>query len=161
MDRPGPPENAAGQTKFDSVPGLGPGTTGAVVWHRDHLRVSDHPAVAAAAEYDEMLPLFVFDPAFYGPDGLACDSRIGFLHDCLADLNDQYHTAIGTGLTYVHGEPVEVLERFCEAGWEIRAAATVVRFRRTGPGVAFSDVERLGKPVFSIGVSLSNILHCL
>ncbi len=66
-----------------------------------------------------MLPLFVFDPAFYGADGLACDSRIRFLHDCLADLADQYHTVTGCGLTYAHGDPVDVLGRFREAGWDI------------------------------------------
>jgi deoxyribodipyrimidine photo-lyase len=100
----------------DVIPVLTDDEAGTVVWHREHLRVRDQAAVARAATSEYVLPLFVFDTAFYGEDGLACDSRIRFLHDCLADLSDQYHTATGRGLTYAHGDPVAVLERFREAG---------------------------------------------
>jgi deoxyribodipyrimidine photo-lyase len=104
-----------------SVPVLTDGESGTVVWHRDHLRISDHRAVADAAEADRLLPLFVFDPSFYGEDGLACDSRIRFLHDCLADLDDRYHTVGGEGLTYAHGDPIAVLQLFADAGWDVVA----------------------------------------
>jgi deoxyribodipyrimidine photo-lyase len=100
---------------------------GAVVWHREHLRTRDQPAVAAAADgADVLVPLFVFDPAFYGEAGLACDARIGFLHDCLAALDDQYHTASGGagGLTYGHGDPVDVLAGLREAGWDVYTVRT-------------------------------------
>jgi deoxyribodipyrimidine photo-lyase len=100
---------------------------GAVVWHREHLRTADQPAVAAAADRaDVLLPVFVFDPAFYDDDGLACDARIRFLHECLADLDDQYHTASGGvgGLTYAHGDPLEVVEAVLDAGWDVVAART-------------------------------------
>ena len=70
---------------------------GAVVWHREDLRIRDQPAVAAATESaDVVVPLFVFDPGFYGDDGLACDARIRFLHECLFDLSDRYDTASGS-----------------------------------------------------------------
>jgi deoxyribodipyrimidine photo-lyase len=103
----------------DAIPTLADDEAGTVVWHREHLRIRDQAAVARATTSEYVLPLFVFDPAFYGADGLACDSRIRFLHDCLADLSDRYHTATGRGLTYAHGDPVDVLGRFREAGWDI------------------------------------------
>jgi deoxyribodipyrimidine photo-lyase len=103
---------------------VGTGGDGAVVWHRDGLRTADHPAVAAAAEHDAVLPLFVFDPGFYGADGLACDARVRFLHESLADLDDRYHTASGgtAGLGYVHGDPVAVVRALDAAGWTVIAA---------------------------------------
>ncbi|MEZ3117512.1 FAD-binding domain-containing protein [Halobaculum sp. MBLA0147] len=96
--------------------------TGTVVWHREHLRTADQPALAAAAaRSDRVLPLFVFDPTFYGDRGLACDARVAFMHDCLRDLDRQYRAACGTGLTLAHGDPVAVLERFVDAGWDVVA----------------------------------------
>ncbi|RLM57597.1 deoxyribodipyrimidine photo-lyase/cryptochrome family protein [Halobellus sp. Atlit-31R] len=106
-----------------AVPTLDADEAGTVIWHRDHLRVRDQPAVAAAATDEHVLPLFVFDPAFYGSEGLACDARVGFLHDCLADLDAQYRRRTGRGLTYAHGDPIDVLGRFREAGWDVVAAA--------------------------------------
>ena len=98
------------------------GDPGTVVWHREHLRIADQPAVARAADDDRLLPLFVFDPAFYGDRGMACDSRIAFLHDCLRDLDRQYRDVGGAGLTFAHGDPITVLERFRAAGWDVVAA---------------------------------------
>ena len=66
-----------------------------VVWHRKHLRTDDQRALAEAAEGDRILPLFVFDPEFYGGEGLACDSRIQFLHECLESLDTQYDALAG------------------------------------------------------------------
>ncbi len=34
----------------------------AIVWFKHDLRVDDHPGLAAAAEYEQVLPLFIFDP---------------------------------------------------------------------------------------------------
>ncbi|TKX58346.1 deoxyribodipyrimidine photo-lyase/cryptochrome family protein [Halorubrum sp. ASP1] len=98
---------------------------GTVVWHRSDLRIADHPAVAAAAdESDRILPLFVFDPGFHDARGAACDARIAFLHDCLRDLDRQYRDVDGAGLTYAHGDPIEVLSRFVDAGWDAVTSAT-------------------------------------
>ena len=95
----------------------------AIIWHRRRLRLSDHAAVAYATEnYDTVMPLFVFDPAFYGEDGLACDSRIAFLHDSLQSL-EQLYTAVGGDLIYRHGDPVELLQRLSKQGWEVIATA--------------------------------------
>jgi deoxyribodipyrimidine photo-lyase len=107
------PVDAADDTAPESV----------VVWHRRGLRTADHPALAAAVDAAEtVLPLFVFDPAFYSTDGLACDARIEFLHESLADLDGQY-AEYGGGLTYAHGDPVEILSRFRDCGWRVVAAA--------------------------------------
>ena len=98
-------------------------TDGCVVWHRRQLRTQDHPALAyAAREYDTILPLFVFDPHFYGDDSLACDARIRFCHESLVDLDEQYATH-GVRLSYAHGDPIEILSRFSAAGWGIVATA--------------------------------------
>ena len=128
------PSTLRERTLEATVPTVPDGESGTVVWHREHLRVTDQPAVAAAATADHLLPVFVFDPGFYGGSGLSCDSRIGFLHDCLADLDAQYRAATGavtgaggkpgTGLTLAHGDPIEVLERFRDAGWDVVTSAT-------------------------------------
>jgi deoxyribodipyrimidine photo-lyase len=75
---------------------------------------------------DVVVPLFVFDPAFYGDDGLACDGRVRFLHEYLFDLDDRYDTASAGrgGLTYAHGDPLAVLSAFVDAGWAVVAART-------------------------------------
>ncbi|MFC6863036.1 FAD-binding domain-containing protein [Halomicroarcula sp. GCM10025817] len=89
--------------------------SGCIVWHRRHLRTTDHPALSQAArEYDTLCPLFVFDPHFYGDASLACDARIRFLHECLADLREQY-TDRGGELTRAHGDPIAVLENVVDA----------------------------------------------
>jgi len=104
----------------DAIPST---ESGCLVWHRRNLRLPDHPALVYAADrYDELVPLFVFDPHFYGDQTLACDGRLRFLHECLDDLDRQYH-AYGGSLTLAHGDPIDVLSRFRDAGWDIVATA--------------------------------------
>lgn len=106
----------------DAIP-VPPEEGGCVLWHRRNLRLSDHPALGyAAREYGTLLPLFVFDPAFYGPDGLACDARIEFLHDSLESLAGLYDAAGGT-LSFAHGGSVGILHQLRRAGWDIVAMA--------------------------------------
>lgn len=38
----------------------------AVVWFKHDLRIDDHLGLAAALQYERVLPLFIFDPYFYG-----------------------------------------------------------------------------------------------
>ena len=102
-----------------------PEGTGVVVWHREGLRTADHPALAAATRRgDVVCPVFVFDPAFYDDRGLACDARVRFLHESLADLDAQYRRAGSgnAGLMLAHGDPVDLLARFVDAGWTVIAA---------------------------------------
>ena len=101
--------------------------TATVVWHREHLRTADQPALAhAAAHSDRILPLFIFDPAFYGTRGLACDSRIALLHDHLNSLDRQYRarSETGQGLTFAWGDPDTVLGAFADQGWSISTVRT-------------------------------------
>lgn len=98
-------------------------TSACVVWHRRNLRTTDHGALTyATKEYDHILPLFTFDPQFYRSDGLACDSRIKFLHESLTDLNSQYNNHNGH-LTYAHGNPIKILSTLHDNGWDIVATA--------------------------------------
>ncbi len=80
--------------------------TATVVWHRADLRTVDNAALAAAAEAGRVAPVFVVDPAYYGESGLACDARLRFLHECLADLREQYRD-IGSDLALLSGDPRE------------------------------------------------------
>ncbi len=119
------PPDSQSTPDIDGLPSesIPPGESGCVVWHRRQLRTSDHPALTyAAREYDTVLPLFVFDPQFYGTDGLACDARIRFLHESLADLDAQY-AAVGGQLNYAHGDPIDVLSQLRAAGWIVVATA--------------------------------------
>ena len=112
----------------DTVPDTDPGT---VVWHREDLRIADNPALAAGAAAEtaasddgadaRILPLFIFDPAFYGDRGMACDARVAFLHDSLRDLDRQYRDVGGPGVTYAHGDPIELIGEFVDAGWNVVA----------------------------------------
>jgi deoxyribodipyrimidine photo-lyase len=83
-----------------------------LVWHRSDLRVPDNPAVAAAAAAagaeDRVLPLFVVDPHYYGDDGLACDGRLAFMHECLGSLRKRYRDR-DSDLALLHGDPRERL----------------------------------------------------
>lgn len=98
-------------------------TNSCVVWHCRQLRTDDHAALQRAAEnYTEILPVFIFDPEFYTDTALACDSRIKFLHESLQDLKSQYQNR-GGDLTFCHGDPTTVLERFTESGWDIITTA--------------------------------------
>ena len=58
-----------------------------VVLFTSDLRVHDHPPLRAAlGPGDEVVPLFVRDPAV-DRAGFAAPNRLAFLADCLADLD--------------------------------------------------------------------------
>ena len=104
-------------------PPVVPEGSACVLWHRRHLRVPDHPAVTyATREYETVCPLFVFDPHFYGEDALACDARRRFLHESLRDLRERYDD-YETTLAFAHGDPLDVLASFRDAGWDVAATA--------------------------------------
>ena len=71
------------------------------MWFRRDLRLADNPALLAAAHGDgadgDVLPLFVVDPALWGPSG---PSRRHYLSDSLRDLDSRI------GLTIRTGDPV-------------------------------------------------------
>ena len=76
-----------------------------VVWFRRDLRLSDNPAVRAAADaHDRLVALFVHDPALAGPSG---NNRIVFLHGCL----DALHEDLDGLLVERHGDPASVVPK--------------------------------------------------
>ncbi len=77
-------------------------TTPAVLWFRRDLRLADNPALLEAAADGPVLPLFVLDPALWGPAGPA---RRGYLAASLRSLD----SSLGrhrTRLSVVRGDPV-------------------------------------------------------
>ncbi|WP_316528799.1 cryptochrome/photolyase family protein [Kitasatospora brasiliensis] len=80
------------------------------------LRLHDNPVLhAARAAADQVVPLFVLDPAV-ADAGFAAPNRQAFLADCLADL-DASLRRIGSRLTVRRGEPAEQTARVAaEAG---------------------------------------------
>ncbi|MCD4523975.1 deoxyribodipyrimidine photo-lyase [Nocardioides sp. cx-173] len=81
----------------------------AVMWFRRDLRTRDNPALAEACAEAEVLPLFVLDPALWGPAG---PSRRSHLTASLRALGAAVPLAV------VHGDPVR---RVVEAAREVGA----------------------------------------
>jgi deoxyribodipyrimidine photo-lyase len=78
----------------------------AVMWFRRDLRLSDNPALVAAASEagadGEVVALFCLDDRLWSSSGAP---RRAFLAGCLADLDQQ----IGGRLVVRHGEPADVV----------------------------------------------------
>ncbi|MFZ0325252.1 MAG: deoxyribodipyrimidine photo-lyase [Actinomycetes bacterium] len=75
-------------------------TSRSVLWFRRDLRLADNPALLAAEEAgEEVVPLFVVDPALWGPAG---DPRRAYLVRSLRHLD----SSIGDTLLIRHGDPV-------------------------------------------------------
>jgi len=125
----------------------GPTGTGLVVFTRD-LRISDHPALAAAvAEHRIVVPTFVFDESILsGPQN--SPNRIGFLLECLGDL-DASLVALGAALVIRRGDWVtEVLRLATTSGAETIHVCDDVS------GFARARLERLGHRASGIGVTV-------
>jgi deoxyribodipyrimidine photo-lyase len=117
------------------------------MWFRRDLRLSDNPALLEAAARDgEVLPLFVVDPALWGPSG---PSRRHYLGESLKDLDRRI------GLVVRTGDPVtEVVRAAREAGADqVHVAADYgpygsARDEKVDAALADHDVElvRTGSP---------------
>ncbi|MFC0547103.1 cryptochrome/photolyase family protein [Kutzneria chonburiensis] len=79
-------------------------TPPAIMWFRRDLRLSDHPALLAAADAGEVLPLFVLDDRLLKPAG---EPRRRFLYDCLRALDHD----LGGRLHIAHGDPVDIVPK--------------------------------------------------
>jgi len=103
------------------------------------LRVHDNPVLTAAAEADEIVPLFVLDSAI---TGFAVPNRARFLAESLADL-DASLRHLGAGLVVRRGgvvEQVRALAAEVDATW-VHIAADVSAYaqrRRDALAVALS-----------------------
>jgi deoxyribodipyrimidine photo-lyase len=72
------------------------------MWFRRDLRLADNPALLEAAGDGDVLPLFVLDPALWGPAG---PSRRAYLGASLRALDASLRQR-GAGLSVVRGDPV-------------------------------------------------------
>src|SRR3954453_6592518 len=72
------------------------------MWFRRDLRLADNPALLAACDAGGLLPLFVVDPALWGPSGQV---RRAYLSASLAALD----RSLGGALVVRHGDPVAVV----------------------------------------------------
>ena len=72
------------------------------MWFRRDLRLGDNPALLEAAADGAVLPLFVLDPALWGPAG---PSRRAYLAASLRALDGRLRQR-GTRLSVVRGDPV-------------------------------------------------------
>jgi deoxyribodipyrimidine photo-lyase len=72
------------------------------MWFRRDLRLTDNPALLDACDSDGVLPLFVLDPALWGPAGI---SRQAYLSRSLRALDASLHQH-KAGLSVVRGNPV-------------------------------------------------------
>jgi deoxyribodipyrimidine photo-lyase len=82
-------------------------TNNAVMWFRRDLRLGDNPALVEACSADGVLPLFVLDPALWGPSG---QPRRGYLAASLRSL-DESLGELGARLAVRQGDPVEQVVR--------------------------------------------------
>jgi deoxyribodipyrimidine photo-lyase len=77
--------------------------TTSILWFRRDLRLADNPALAAAvAAADDVLPLFVVDPALWRPAGVP---RRSYLTASLRALGEQ----IGSSVVVRSGDPASVV----------------------------------------------------
>ena len=73
-----------------------------VIWFRRDLRLGDNPALLEAAADGDVLPLFVLDPALWGPAGPVRRAYLGAsLRSLDASLRRRH-----ASLAVVHGDPV-------------------------------------------------------
>jgi deoxyribodipyrimidine photo-lyase len=77
--------------------------TSVVLFNRD-LRVHDHPALAAAAKAERVVPLFVLDERLLG-SRFAAPNRVAFMLEALRDLDESLRKA-GGRLFVRRGDPV-------------------------------------------------------
>ncbi len=126
----------------------------AVMWFRRDLRLADNPALVEATADGDVLPLFVLDPALWGPSGLP---RRLYLGDSLRALDEALRNRSGGrhGLQVVRGDPVR---RVVSAAREVSATRVHVaadfgpygsrRDRAVERALAEHDIElvRTGSP---------------
>ncbi|WP_420023026.1 FAD-binding domain-containing protein [Cereibacter azotoformans] len=80
-----------------------------LVWFRNDLRVTDHPALARAD--GPALPLVIVDPAEWA-DPARSGRQWAFRAECLQDLREAL-AALGAPLALRVGDPLTVLETLC------------------------------------------------
>ena len=96
----------------------------AIVWLRHDLRLADNPALAAAAGYRRLIPLYIVEEPAPRPDGAA---GRWWLEQSLDALHQEL-TRLGSGLVCRQGDPERIL-----SGLAAEHGADVYWNRRYGP----------------------------
>ncbi|WDE13558.1 cryptochrome/photolyase family protein [Thalassomonas haliotis] len=76
----------------------------AIIWFRQDLRLSDNPALTAAARHAHVLPLYILDDHNGGEHTIGAASK-WWLHYSLKSLN----TSLNESLSLYQGEPMAIL----------------------------------------------------
>lgn len=85
----------------------------AIVWFRRDLRLIDQPALAAALNFETVLPIYIDDPKHAGDWPMGRASR-WWLSKSLAVLHDKLQ-ALGAGLRIYQGNTTEILCQLVKA----------------------------------------------
>lgn len=80
-----------------------------IVWFRQDLRIHDNPALKAAAENGDILPVYILDDAHAGKWSLGGASK-WWLHHSLTSLNK----SLGHSLLVFSGDPYTILNQLIE-----------------------------------------------
>jgi deoxyribodipyrimidine photo-lyase len=116
-----------------------------IVWFRRDLRLSDHPALAAAAAAGEVAGVFVLDPSLLREDSM----RVRFLLGCLAALNEEMN-----GSLWVHsGKPAEVIPALANRLQvaDVYVTADCAPYGRRRDDAVSASLERAGRRLVSVG----------
>lgn len=80
-----------------------------LVWFRQDLRVTDNPALQAAAEKGDILPIYILDDVNAGIHKMGAASRV-WLHHALNNLNEQ----LGGHLHVFNGDAEQIIQQLCQ-----------------------------------------------
>jgi deoxyribodipyrimidine photo-lyase len=121
-----------------------------VLWFRRDLRLGDHPALLAAAgdggHRQGVVPLFVVDPALWGPSGAV---RRAWLVRSLRDLDRR----TAGHLVVRHGDPADVVPRFAaEVGAErVHVSADAGPYGRRRDAAVTRALDEAGRTLVATG----------
>ena len=90
-----------------------------LVWFRGKdLRIHDHLPLQDAAEFGEVIPIFVLDPYFFGVEkAKKIGHRIQFLLESLVELSSNLHN-LGSELIVIQGRSIKVIPQLAER-WKV------------------------------------------
>mgnify|MGYP000592354011 CR=1 FL=1 len=122
-----------------------------ILWFKRDLRISDHPALAAAASAGPLLPLYILEPEYWRlPDTSA--RQWDFSAECLHDLRDAL-AALGAPLVVRRGEAVAVLDRLAKA----HGVRRLVSHEETGNGWTYARDLRVAAWARASGIEWQEV----
>ncbi|WP_137699894.1 FAD-binding domain-containing protein [Marimonas lutisalis] len=125
-----------------------------ICWFKRDLRVEDHPALARAAAFGPVVPLYVVEPDLWTQSD-ASGRQYAFVLDCLDSLREGL-ARIGLTLIVRVGDAVEVLEDLRrETG-----AERLVSHEETGNGWSFARDRRVADWARGQGVIWDELAQC-